>query len=83
MPNKTGRPVIGGATLVASVSFTSNLAFYIHIFGDKKKPKKIEIPTCIIIQQSPRLKAFFYLFFVNLIIVHCRKAFSDFFWLKW
>ena len=30
-------PVTGGSNLVALVSFTSELAFFIHILGDKKK----------------------------------------------
>ena len=38
---KTGWPVTSGATLVASVSFTFKLVFYIHSFCDQKIAKKI------------------------------------------
>ena len=45
--NKTGLPVTNSATRDATISFASEIAYFIHIFEAKKIAKKLKVPTFI------------------------------------
>ena len=46
LAHKIRQAIPFGATRVASVSFTSNLAFFVHNFCDKTFRIKVKAPKC-------------------------------------